>query len=120
MATVDDVRELPSGLPRSHEVLVRDRVKFRVGRIVYVAFSADETVMEVAVPKEEREGLVAAEPGKVLMPRPAATRSACASVRSRRPRHGSLSSMHGAWSCLSAWPPRTWRRQGHHRGDRPG
>lgn len=34
MATVDDVRGLASGLPRSYEVLVRDRVKFRVGRIV--------------------------------------------------------------------------------------
>src|ERR1700733_5923795 len=28
--------------------------------------------------------------------------------------------MHGAWSCPSAWPPRTSRHQGHHRGDRPG
>jgi len=70
MATVDDVRELASGLPRSYEVLVRDRVKFRVGRIVYVAFSADETEMEFAFPKEEREALVGAEPGKFLMPRP--------------------------------------------------
>jgi hypothetical protein len=69
MATVDDVRALASGLPRSYEVLVRDRVKFRVGQIVYVAFSADETVMEFAFPKEEREALVAGEPGKFLMPR---------------------------------------------------
>jgi hypothetical protein len=69
VATIDDVRALASGLPRSYEALVRDRVKFRVGRIVYVAFSADETVMEFAFPKEEREALVAAEPGKFLMPR---------------------------------------------------
>ena len=36
--TVDDVRAFVAPLPRSYEVLVRDRVKFRVGQIVYVAF----------------------------------------------------------------------------------
>ena len=68
MVTVDDVRAVASPLPRSYEVLVRDRVKFRVGRIVYLAFSADETIMGFAFPKEEREALVASEPGKFLMP----------------------------------------------------
>ena len=68
MVTVDDVRAVASPLPRSYEVLVRDRVKFRVGRIVYLAFSADETVMGFGFPKEEREALVASEPGKFLMP----------------------------------------------------
>jgi hypothetical protein len=67
--TIDDVRALASGLPRSYEVLVRDRVKFRVGRIVYLAFSRDETVMGFAFPKEERDALVASEPDKFLMPR---------------------------------------------------
>jgi hypothetical protein len=43
-------------------------VKFRVGRIVYLAFSADETIMGFGFPKEEREALVASEPGKFLMP----------------------------------------------------
>jgi hypothetical protein len=81
MATVDDVRELASGLPRSYEVLVRDRVKFRVGRIVYVAFSRDETVMEFAFPKEEREALVAAEPATFLMPRPSDLRYNWVGVR---------------------------------------
>jgi hypothetical protein len=81
MVTVDDVRELVSGLPRSYEVLVRDRVKFRVGRIVYVAFSADETVMEFAFPKEEREALVAAEPRRFLMPRPSDLRYNWVGVR---------------------------------------
>ena len=38
MVTVDDVRAVLARLPRSSEVLVRDRVKFRVGQIVYVAF----------------------------------------------------------------------------------
>ena len=32
--TVDDVRAFVAQLPRSYEVLVRDRVKFRVGSIV--------------------------------------------------------------------------------------
>ena len=43
--TIDDVRALAAGLPRSYEVYVRGRVKFRVGRIVYLAFSRDETLM---------------------------------------------------------------------------
>jgi hypothetical protein len=55
-------------LPRTTEALVRDRVKFRVGRIVYVAFSRDETVMGFAFPKEEREALVRSEPDRFLMP----------------------------------------------------
>jgi len=68
--TIDDVRALAATLPRSYEALVRDRVKFRVGRIVYLAFSRDERQMGFAFPKEEREALVASEPGKFLMPSP--------------------------------------------------
>ena len=68
MATIEGVRELALSLPRSYEALVRDRVKFRVGRIVYLAFSRDETLMGFAFPKEEREALVAAEPDKFMMP----------------------------------------------------
>ena len=68
MVTVDDVREVTSSLPRAYEVLVRDRVKFRVGRIVFLAFSRDETMMGFAFPKEEREALVASEPHKFEMP----------------------------------------------------
>src|SRR6185312_7270392 len=68
MVTVDDVRAVLHGLPRSYEVLVRGRVKFRVGQIVYVAFSHDEALMGFAFPKEEREALVASEPEKFLMP----------------------------------------------------
>jgi hypothetical protein len=69
MVTIDDVRALVSDLPRSYEALVRDRVKFRVGRIVYLAFSRDETLMGFAFPKEEREALVASDPDKFLMPK---------------------------------------------------
>jgi hypothetical protein len=68
MVTIEDVRMLASQLPRSYEALVRDRVKFRVGRIVYLAFSSDETVMGFAFPKEQRDALVASEPDKFLMP----------------------------------------------------
>jgi hypothetical protein len=68
MATVDDVRHLGSELERSYEVFVRGRLKFRVGQIVYVAFDLDETVMELAFPKEEREALVGGEPAKFEMP----------------------------------------------------
>lgn len=70
MVTIDDVREVAGQLPRSYEVVVRDRVKFRVGRIVYLAFSRDETQMGFGFPKEEREALVASDPEKFLMPRP--------------------------------------------------
>jgi hypothetical protein len=66
--SVDDVRAAVADLPRSYEVLVHDRVKFRVGRIVYLAFSRDEKVMGFAFPKEERAELVAAEPEKFAMP----------------------------------------------------
>ena len=36
---------------------------------MYLAFSRDETVMGFAVPKEERDALVASAPDKFLMPR---------------------------------------------------
>ena len=69
MTTIDRVRELALSLPRTYEALVRDRVKFRVGRIVYLAFSRDETLMGFGFPKEEREALVASEPDKFMMPK---------------------------------------------------
>jgi len=68
VVTIEDVRVFAGGLPRAYEALVRDRVKFRVGRIVFLAFSRDETIMGFGFPKEERAALVAAEPGKFLMP----------------------------------------------------
>ena len=70
MTTIDRVRDLASTLPRSYEVLVRDRVKFRVGQIVYLAFSRDETTMGFAFPKEDRDALIASDPDKFLMPEP--------------------------------------------------
>jgi len=69
MTTIDEVRAIASALPRSTEALVQDRVKFRVGRIVYLAFSRDETIMGFAFPKEARDALVESEPEKFLLPR---------------------------------------------------
>lgn len=69
MVTVEDVRRLASSLPRTTEHLVRDRVKFKVGQYVYVAFSRDETLMGFGFPKEERVALVESEPDKFLMPK---------------------------------------------------
>jgi hypothetical protein len=66
--TIDDARAIAATLTRSYEALVRDRVKFRVGQIVYASFSEDDTIMGFAFPKEEREALVASEPDKFLMP----------------------------------------------------
>ncbi|MGI5326639.1 MmcQ/YjbR family DNA-binding protein [Actinomadura nitritigenes] len=68
MITVEQVRALAVTLPRTSEHLIGDRVKFRVGSIVYVAFSRDETVMGFAFPKEERAALVASEPGRFRLP----------------------------------------------------
>ena len=73
--TIEQVRQVAMGLPRSYEVLVRDRVKFRVGKIVWLAFSRDETQMGFAFPKEERDVLVASEPDVFLMPRRSDLRS---------------------------------------------
>lgn len=66
--TVDEVRAFAATLPRSSEALVRGRVKFRVGRIVFLAFSKDGTVMGFGFPKAWRAALVEAEPEKFSMP----------------------------------------------------
>ena len=68
MVTVADVRRLASTLPRSYEVFVHGRVKFRVGSIVYVSFSRDESVMGFGFPKEQREWLVGGSPDKFMLP----------------------------------------------------
>jgi hypothetical protein len=70
MVTVEDVRTVALSLPRTTEHLIRDRVKFRVRQLVYVAFSRDEALMGFAFPKEERRALVESEPEKFVMPQP--------------------------------------------------
>src|SRR6478736_4467722 len=41
MVTVEEIRAVASALPRTNEGLVRGNVKFRVGRIVYLAISSE-------------------------------------------------------------------------------
>jgi hypothetical protein len=69
VVTVEDVRAVARPLPRTEEHLIHDRVKFRVGKIVYVAFSRDETVMGFGYPREERDALIASAPAVFHLPR---------------------------------------------------
>jgi hypothetical protein len=66
--TVDEVRAFAATLPRSSEAFVRGRVKFRVGRIVFLSFSKDGTLMGFGFPKDWRTALVESEPEKFSMP----------------------------------------------------
>ena len=68
MVTIDEVRAFANTLPRSTEGLVRGRVKFRVGRIVYLSLSRDGSTMGFAFPKEWRDALVESEPEKFSLP----------------------------------------------------
>jgi hypothetical protein len=68
MAVIDDVRPLGAELERSYEVYVRGSLRFRVGQIVYVAFSVDERVLGFAFPEEERQALVAGDPRRFQLP----------------------------------------------------
>jgi hypothetical protein len=65
---MDEVRAFAVSLPRSSEASVRGRIKFRIGRIVYLSFSRDGTTMGFAFPKELREALVDSEPEKFALP----------------------------------------------------
>jgi hypothetical protein len=67
--TIHDVRALALSLPRTEEHLIRDYVKFRVGRIVYATVSPDETILGFGFPREERAALIAAEPDRFLLER---------------------------------------------------
>jgi hypothetical protein len=68
MVTIDDVRGFAMGLPRTTEALVGGRVKFRVGRIVFVSFSRDQSVMGFGFPKEQRDWLIGGSPDKFMQP----------------------------------------------------
>src|ERR1700733_6686136 len=69
MITAADVRAVARSLPRTEEHLIRDHIKFRVGKIVYASISPDELTMGFGFPKEQRAALIAAEPDKFAMPR---------------------------------------------------
>ncbi len=68
MAVLEDVRWLGGELERSYEVFVRGRLKFRVGQLVYVAFSLDESLMGFAFLREERAALVESDPARFHLP----------------------------------------------------
>jgi len=68
MVAMDEVRAFAATLPRSYEAIVRGRVKFRIGQIVWLAFSKDASTMGFAFPKEWRSALVEAEPEKFSLP----------------------------------------------------
>jgi hypothetical protein len=65
---MDEACAFARTLPRSIQALVRGRVKFRIGRIVYLAFSRDGETMGFAFPKAWREALVESEPEKFSLP----------------------------------------------------
>lgn len=70
MVSIEDVREITKDFPRSYEAEVRGGIRFRVGRLVYAAFdNKHDHLMGVGFPKEMRDGLVAGEPDKFVMPR---------------------------------------------------
>jgi len=69
MITAAEVRAVALSLPRTSEHLIRDYIKFRVGKIVYASISPDEQMMGVGFPKEQRDALIASEPDKFVMPR---------------------------------------------------
>jgi hypothetical protein len=66
--TVAEVQELARTLPRASEACVRGRIKFRVGKIVFLSFSKDGTTMGFGFPKEWRAALIESEPEKFSFP----------------------------------------------------
>ncbi len=69
MVTAAEVDRIASALPRTERYVLREYLKFRVGRLVYLSISPDETTIGFGFPKEERAALVAAEPEKFHLPR---------------------------------------------------
>jgi hypothetical protein len=68
VAELSDVRRIALGFPRAYEAIVRDYVKFRVGRLVFASVSPDESLLGFGFPKDAREALVASDPETFLMP----------------------------------------------------
>jgi hypothetical protein len=82
--TVHDVRSCAISLPRTEEHLIRDYVKFRIGRFVYATVSPDETILGVGFPREERPAMLAAEPDRFLLERDSDARYNWIDVRMSR------------------------------------
>jgi hypothetical protein len=67
--TIAEICQLADSLPRSYQAIVRGRVKYRIGQIVYLSLSEDGSTMGCGFPKELRPTAVEAEPEKFSMPR---------------------------------------------------
>jgi hypothetical protein len=68
--TVDEVRAVAASLERATEVVVRGRLKFRVGQIVFLAFAPDGETMGLGFPKEWRAAAIESDPATYALPRP--------------------------------------------------
>ena len=66
--TVDEVRALAATLPRAYEAVVRGRLKFRVGQIVFLSFAPDGETIGLGFPKDWRAAAIESEPGKFELP----------------------------------------------------
>jgi hypothetical protein len=97
--TVEEIRALASTLPRSYEAIVRGRVKFRVGQIVYLALASDGSTMGCGFPKEFRAAAVEAEPEKFSLPGESDMRFNWIHVRLDAIDHGEMQDLvEAAWS----------------------
>ena len=98
-----EIRAVALALPRTHEGEVRGRVKFYVGRIVFVAMARDETMMGFGFPKDFREAALEAEPDKFVRPKPADLRYNWLVVRLAAIDHDEMADLvTEAWSmCVS-------------------
>ena len=67
--TTDEIRELAASLPRSYKAMVRGRVKFLIGQIVYLSLASDGSTMGCGFAKELRQAAIDAEPWKFSLPR---------------------------------------------------
>jgi hypothetical protein len=68
MVTAVQVEQFASNLPRSELHIIGNRVKYRIGRIVFLTIAPDETTMGIGFPREERAAMVEAEPAKFELP----------------------------------------------------
>jgi hypothetical protein len=66
--TIDEVCAFARTLPRINEGVVRGKLKFRIGRIVWLSLSPDGSTMGFAFPKYLREALVHSDPEKFSLP----------------------------------------------------
>ncbi|MBT2457262.1 MmcQ/YjbR family DNA-binding protein [Streptomyces sp. ISL-86] len=65
--TAEDVRAIALSLPDSSEKLAWGMPTFRVGGKIFAALGDDDTSIGVKCPKEDRAGLIAAEPAKFFI-----------------------------------------------------